>query len=171
MGCLLWISTLNSRSASVTALMCVISCYVRLCYNSTWPYNDDVVPWIHFQHYMPFVWGIHWSLVDSPHKGPVMWSFVNSLLSAWKNLFNLHCGSIFHVTGPLWEECTSPQWMPPHKEQWHIALMFSLICAWTNGWANNRDASYLRCPHAHYDITVMWNADSWLLPGCIRPTL
>ena len=26
-----------------------------------------------------------------------------------------------------------------HKGQWREALMFSLICAWTNGWANNRD--------------------------------
>ena len=28
----------------------------------------------------------------------------------------------------------------PHKGQWRGALMFSLICAWTNGWANNRNA-------------------------------
>ena len=26
----------------------------------------------------------------------------------------------------------------PHKGQWRGALMFSLICGWTNGWANNR---------------------------------
>ena len=26
----------------------------------------------------------------------------------------------------------------PHKGQWQGALMFSLICAWTNSWANNR---------------------------------
>ena len=32
----------------------------------------------------------------------------------------------------------------PHKGQWHRALMFSLICAWTNGWANNRDAGDMR---------------------------
>ena len=28
----------------------------------------------------------------------------------------------------------------PHKGQWRGALMLCLICAWTNGWANNRDA-------------------------------
>ena len=27
----------------------------------------------------------------------------------------------------------------PHKGQWCGALMFSLICAWTNGWINNRE--------------------------------
>ena len=32
----------------------------------------------------------------------------------------------------------------------------SLICAWTNGWVNNRDAGDLRRHRAHYDVTVMW---------------
>ena len=59
----------------------------------------------------------------------------------------------------------------PHKGQWHGALMFSLICAWINGWVNNRKACDLRRHrHAHYDAIVMsirpanqktcWN---WLL--------
>ena len=43
----------------------------------------------------------------------------------------------------------------PHKGQWRGALMFSLICAWTNGWANNQDAGDLRRHRAHYDVTVM----------------
>ena len=43
----------------------------------------------------------------------------------------------------------------PHKCQWRGVLMFSLICAWTNGCANNRDAGDLRKPRAHYDATVM----------------
>ena len=30
-----------------------------------------------------------------------------------------------------------------HKGQWRGALMFSLICAWTNDWANNEDAGDL----------------------------
>ena len=44
----------------------------------------------------------------------------------------------------------------PHKDQWRGTLMFSLICAWTNGSANNRDVGDLRCHRAHYDITVMF---------------
>ena len=42
-----------------------------------------------------------------------------------------------------------------HEGQWRRALMFSLICAWIKGWANNRDASDLRRHRAHYDVTVM----------------
>ena len=33
--------------------------------------------------------------------------------------------------------------------------MFSLIYAYTNGWANNRDASDLRRHRAYYDVTEM----------------
>ena len=29
----------------------------------------------------------------------------------------------------------------PHKGQWRGALVFSLICAWINGWVNNREAA------------------------------
>ena len=43
-----------------------------------------------------------------------------------------------------------------YKGQWRRALMFSLICAWTDGWANNRDAGNLRRHHAHYDVTVKY---------------
>ena len=39
----------------------------------------------------------------------------------------------------------------PHKGQWCGALVFSLICAWTNG----RDAGDVRRHGAHYDVTVM----------------
>ena len=45
----------------------------------------------------------------------------------------------------------SPVDSPP-KGQWHWALMFSLMCAWTTGWTNSRDAGDLQCHGAHYDI-------------------
>ena len=43
-----------------------------------------------------------------------------------------------------------------HKGQWRGALMFSLICAWINGWVNNREAGDLRRNRDHYDVTVMF---------------
>ena len=72
--------------------------------------HDNITKWKHFPHYWPFVRGIHWSPVDSPHKG-----------------------------------------------QWCRALMFSFICAWTKGLANNRDTSDLKRHHVHYDVTVNIN--------------
>ena len=43
----------------------------------------------------------------------------------------------------------------PHKGQWRGTLMFSLICAWINGWVNNRMAGDLRRHRVQYDVTVM----------------
>ena len=40
----------------------------------------------------------------------------------------------------------------PHKGQWREALMFSLICRWTNSWGNNDD---LRRYRARFDVNVM----------------
>ena len=34
-------------------------------------------------------------------------------------------------------------------------FLWPLICAWTNGWVNNRDAGDLRRHRSHYDVTVM----------------
>ena len=61
--------------------------------------------------------------------------------------------NIFRVTGYLRREFTG------HKGQQRGALMFSFICAWINGWVNNREAGDLRCHHNHYDVTVMMNMD------------
>ena len=36
------------------------------------------------------------------------------------------------------------------------SLRFSLICAWTNAWVNNRDAGDWRHHRAHYDVTVIY---------------
>ena len=43
----------------------------------------------------------------------------------------------------------------PHKGQRRGALIFSLICAWTNDWANNRIAGDLLHRCAHYGVAVM----------------
>ena len=69
---------------------------------------NGVIKWKHFPRYWPFVWGIHRSPVNSPHKG-----------------------------------------------RWRGTFMFSLICAWTNGWTNYRDAGDLRRHRVHYDVIVM----------------
>ena len=43
----------------------------------------------------------------------------------------------------------------PHKGQWRRALVFSLICGWTNASLNNRDTGDLRRHSANYDVIVM----------------
>ena len=64
-------------------------------------------------------------------------------------------GNIFRVTGPLCGEFTGDRWIPRTKAMWRGALMSSLICAWINGWVNNREAGYSRRHRAHYDVIVI----------------
>ena len=61
----------------------------------------------------------------------------------------------------------------PNKSHWHGALMFSLICAWTNGWANDWDAGDLRSHRAYYDVTVMYSGKlpRWSFSSGISSTL
>ena len=48
-------------------------------------YHDDLIKWKHFPHYWPFGWGIHWSLVNSPHTGQWRWTLMFSVIWAWTN--------------------------------------------------------------------------------------
>ena len=54
-----------------------------LCVNWCWPGHDDVIKWKHFPRYWHFVRGIHWSPVDSPHKGQWREALMFSLI--WTN--------------------------------------------------------------------------------------
>ena len=81
---------------------------------------------------------------------------------------------------------TRRAWWPHHMEAFSALLAFcegnplvtggfpsqrpvtrsfdvSLICAWTNGWANNRDAGDLRRHLAHCNVTVMVSSALWPL--------
>ena len=60
-------------------------------------------------------------------------------------------GNIIRVFDHLCGEFTGPRWIPRTKGQPRGAL----ICAWINGWVNNRLAGDLGRYHAHYDVTVM----------------
>ena len=49
-------------------------------------WHDEVTAWKHLPPYWPFVRGIHWWLVDSPHNGPLMSkSFAVFLLLVWSS--------------------------------------------------------------------------------------
>ena len=73
-------------------------------------------------------------------------------------------GKFFHVTGPLCGEFTGHRLNSPLKGQRRGALVYSLNCARTNGWENNREAGDLRHDRAHPDVNVMMR---W----CITPNM
>ena len=47
-------------------------------------FHDDVIKRKHFPRHWPFVWGIHRSPVNSPHKGQWRGALMFSLICAWK---------------------------------------------------------------------------------------
>ena len=47
--------------------------------------HDDVIEWKHFSSYWPFVWGIHRSPVNFPHKGQWRRALMFSLSCTWIN--------------------------------------------------------------------------------------
>ena len=63
--------------------------------------------------------------------------------------------SIFHLTGPLWEEFSGRRGISLTKDSGAAELWCFFICGWTYGWISNRDAGDMRRHHAHYDATVM----------------
>ena len=75
---LLWkqnlIKTFNALLSSCSSLKCAT--FIR---------HDYVIKWRHLPPHWPFVWGIHRSLVNSPHKGLWRGSLMFSLICAWIN--------------------------------------------------------------------------------------
>ena len=47
--------------------------------------HGNVIKWKHFSRYWPFVWGIHRSPVNYPHKGQWRGALMFSLIWAWTN--------------------------------------------------------------------------------------
>ena len=67
--------------------------------------NDDAIKWKHFPRYWPFVWGIHRSPVNSPHKGQwrgtLMFCFICALniwlsKQSWRWWFETPSRSLWH---------------------------------------------------------------------------
>ena len=140
--------------------------------------HDDFMIWQHFLHYRPFVKGIHQSLVDSLHKGPVIQGFDVSFVISLSKLMNIQSssqwfeeqydvfiyldqnggdtfmmiswhGNTFCITGSLWRESTSHWWIPFTKGQLCRALVFPLLPAWASWWTYSQAASDLRCHGTH----------------------
>ena len=76
-----------------------------------------------------------------------------------RNMMTSSNGNFFRVTGHLCGGIHRSTVNSPHKCQWRGALMFSLICAWINGWVNNREAGDSRRYRAHYEVIPMYHCN------------
>ena len=63
--------------------------------------HGDVIKWKHFPRYWPFVWGIHRSPVNSPHKGQwrkaLMFTLICARINGWVN--NREAGDLRRYRG------------------------------------------------------------------------
>ena len=65
--------------------------------------HDDVIKWKHFPRHWPFVRGIHWSPVNSPHKGQWRGVLMFFYLRLNKRLSKQSWGRWFEtLSRPLW---------------------------------------------------------------------
>ena len=59
------------------------------CFDILGQHHDDVIKWQHFPRYWPFVWGIHRSPVNSPHKDQwreaLMFCLICARITGWVN--------------------------------------------------------------------------------------
>ena len=84
--------------------------------------------------------------------------FVEYIKIGFNRIMTLSSGNIFRVTGPLYGKFTGHRWIPLTKASDVASLMLYLICAWTIGWANNREAGDLRRYRTHYDVDGIENS-------------
>ena len=62
-------------------------------------------------------------------------------------------GNVPHITGPLWGESTGNRWIPFTKDQWCVAVVFSLLLSGLGCWIKSRrQFETLGCSR---DVTVM----------------
>ena len=69
-------------------------------------------------------------------------------------------GNIFRVTGH-WCGEINDQWIPLTKASDAEIWWVFFICAWINGWVNNRGADYLRHHRTYHDVIVMHISIRW----------
>ena len=82
-----------------------------------------------------------------------LWSQLNSGIFFLTNATRKHATMLDGTNRPF---VRGIHWSPVNSLRG--ALMFSLICAWLNGWVNNHEAGDLRCYRAYHDVTVISNS-------------
>ena len=114
--------------------MIILSAAIKYCHIH--PYSSRLLYWHRASHMIApvpvellwMIWIVHHDIIKWKHY-PRYWPFARGIhRSPLKSL---------------------------HKGQWRGALVFPSICAWINGWANNRETGDLKRHRAHNEVTVM----------------
>ena len=117
-------------------------CLWLICTNTVW-YNYSILNFLQTLHNLEFISGPRRRVLRYP-----WWYHQMETFSALQAL------------------CAGNSPVPvnsSHTGQWRGALMFPLICAWINVWANNRESGDLTRHRAHYDVIEMSKGVSQLV--------
>ena len=93
---LVWKFSCYKYSSSVQVLKLTNQMHFNRCIPLHKVRHDGVIHWKYFPRYWPFVHEIHWSLVNSPHKGQWRGAYIFSLICTWINVWvhNLDAGDL-----------------------------------------------------------------------------
>ena len=80
------------------------------------------------------------------HSSPTSIFPVFMMTSSNGNMFRVTCFCAIAGSSPVTAGIHRSPVNSPHTDQWRGALMFSLICAWINGWVKNQDAGDIETP-------------------------
>ena len=85
-GIMLWdFNSLSPEICGCNSRSVIFKTILRIDVMSMCHEHDDVIKWKHFPCYWPFVWGIHRSPVNSPHKGQWRGALMFPLICVWIN--------------------------------------------------------------------------------------
>ena len=117
----------------VSQPQCVKPCLVAS--TIVWQNHDDVIKWKHLPRYWPFVWEIHRSPLNFPHKGQWRGALVFSLICIWINGWvnngeagdlRRHCAH--HDVTIMWDlynTCWCPL-EPPEHQIFHLIHLYRI---------------------------------------------
>ena len=142
---IVWLLATTKHNQVWNMNILLVACHMRIYY---W-YNYSPQSWIIHASFkmitVPLsIFCYIWLIYPSSVKGHIRTTFSVVWRSWWRHQMEAFSALLAICAGNL-----------PDKAQWRAALMFSMICAWINGWVNTGD---LRRHGAHDDVVVLVDA-------------
>ena len=95
--------------------------------------HDDVIKWKHFPRYWPFVWVIHRSPVNSPHKGQWRAALIFSLICTWlKDWVNSREAGDLRHRRSLYDVTVMQKWLFSGLPLWQIWQNMNFVDGYSN---------------------------------------
>ena len=101
------------------------------------------------------------------NRGHISWDSIQKLISNQSSTWWRHQMEKFSALLALCAGNSPVTGEFPAQRPVTRGFDFYFVCAWTDGWVNNRDTGDLRCHCVHYDVTVMTYPPFWSISVCL----